>query len=213
MEEYFALFKKYAEHTMIHPNTYVRNLRLAEFFQGVEGTIVECGTWRGGMIAGIAELIQSYHAYYLFDSFEGLPEAQEVDGIAAKIWQTDTCSPSYYNNCSADEASAIEAMTMSGVKDYYITKGWFSETLKNFDQPISILRLDGDWYESTMDCLTNLYPKVVDRGLILIDDYHTWDGCSRAVHDYFSKHKICDRIRQYDNDVCFILKGWSNRKS
>jgi O-methyltransferase len=210
VEEYFTLYQKYSGHTMIHPNTYVRNLVITELCQEIAGAVVECGTWRGGMIAGIAELLGD-RSYYLFDSFEGLPGAKQIDGQAALAWQSNTNSPFYYDNCTADEASAKEAMSLSGSKNYFITKGWFQDTLKEFDQDIAILRLDADWYDSTMECLTYLYPKVVEGGVVIIDDYHTWDGCTRAVYDYFSEHKICDRIRQYDNDVCFIIKGWSNR--
>lgn len=213
MEEYFALYQKYSAYTMIAPDSYVRNLLIVELFQEIEGAVVECGTWRGGMIAGIAELLQGERAYYLFDSFEGLPSAQKIDGDAAVAWQNNKDSPIYYDNCTADEASARAVMKLSGAKNYFIVKGWFNQTLSTFDknQKIAILRLDGDWYDSTIECLKHLYSQVVDGGIIIIDDYYTWDGCTRAVHHFFSECKISDRIRQFDNDVCFIVKGWSNR--
>lgn len=44
---------------------------------------MECGVWRGGMIASISEILGNNREYYLFDSFEGLPQAKEIDGIAA----------------------------------------------------------------------------------------------------------------------------------
>jgi hypothetical protein len=87
-------------------------------------------------------------------------------------------------------------------------KGWFSETLNNLrlEEGIAILRLDGDWYESTMECLTALYPKVNCGGLIIIDDYYVWDGCARAVHDYLSEKNLPIRIRQHISGVCFMVK-------
>jgi len=39
----------------------------------------------------------------------------------------------------------------------------------------------------------------------LIDDYYTWDGCARAVHDYLSGHERCERIAS-EGGVCFIKK-------
>lgn len=195
---------------MIAPETYVRNLMVAEHFRDQAGMVVECGTWRGGMIAGIAELLGNAFSYQLFDSFEGLPPAKPIDGEAALQWQADVESPTYFDNCTADQASADTAMRLSGATHYSIYKGWFSETLPQLSpQPIAILRLDADWYDSTMDCLTHLYPRVAVGGVVIIDDYYTWDGCTQAVHDYLSHNKICDRIRQFDDDVCFIVKDSS----
>ena len=88
-------------------------------------------------------------------------------------------------------------------------KGWFEDTLPDFqpEKPISVLRLDGDWYESTICILENLYDKVIPGGLIPIDDYYDWDECSRAVHDFLSEHKLRDRIRQSRyGGVAYIIK-------
>lgn len=68
---------------MITADDYVENLRLARWVGQVRGSIIECGTWRGGMIAGIADVLGRDRRYYLFDSFEGLPPAKEIDGAAA----------------------------------------------------------------------------------------------------------------------------------
>ena len=55
---------------------YIANLVLSGRAAGVPGAIVECGTWKGGMIAGIASLLGASREYYLYDSFEGLPPAE-----------------------------------------------------------------------------------------------------------------------------------------
>jgi O-methyltransferase len=63
--------------------------------------------------------------------------------------------------------------------------------------------LDADWYDSTITCLEAFGKHVAPGGVILIDDYYTWDGCSKAVHDYLSRHTLPWRIRQAD-DMCMI---------
>ena len=91
-----------------------------------------------------------------------------------------------------------------------LVPGWFSETLPGFAPPegIAVLRLDADWYESTKQCLDALYAQVVPGGVILIDDYYTWEGCTKAVHDYLSEAKLSDRIRQSRiGGVCYIVRG------
>lgn len=198
-----AIYYKYRQHTMIPWATYVGNLRLAGQVAGVEGCIVECGTWRGGMIAGIAEILGSGRSYYLCDSYAGLPPAKNIDGDAALRWQADTTSAFYFNNCAASEKDARSAMAMSAARNYTILKGWFEETLPKFpDVPIGLLRMDADWYESTKCILENLGPRVSPGGLIVIDDYYTWEGCAVAVNEFAARNRW--RIRQSRYGVCYI---------
>jgi O-methyltransferase len=130
-----------------------------------------------------------HRAYFLFDSFQGLPPAKEIDGQAAIAWQTKVDSPTYYNNCTASEIEARTAMQMSKAVQYSVVRGWFEETLPHFKPPcpIALLRLDGDWYDSTRLCLEHLSPYLARKGIIIVDDYHTWDGCARAVHEFLAK--------------------------
>lgn len=206
MQQYKALYAKYGSFTMTPENYYVANLRVAEKAKGIEGDVVECGVWRGGMIAGIAELLGKNKHYYLYDSFEGLPPAKEIDGDSAIQWQNNKEGEKYYDNCKAEIEFAQTAMKKTGVP-FTCVKGWFDATvpLNKIDQ-ISLLRLDGDWYDSTMVCLQHLFPKVVSNGIIIIDDYYIWDGCSRAVHDYLSSIRSASRIFTGYDRVAYIIK-------
>jgi O-methyltransferase len=207
--QYEELFDEFEEFTMISKKLYAENLRVARTYAGdIEGDVVECGVWRGGMSAGLARVLGNKRKYYLFDSFEGLPEAKDIDGADAKKWQGDVASATYYDNCKAEIGFAETAMKTTGA-DYELIKGWFSASLPSFktDKKIALLRLDGDWYESTMDCLTHLYPAVERKGVIIIDDYYTWEGCSKAVHDYLSSIKSSSRIHSSPGGVCFIIKN------
>jgi O-methyltransferase len=199
-----SLHRKYKKYTMISEAVYAGNLHLAAKVKNVEGSIVECGTWRGGMIAGIGDVLGEQRSYYLCDSFEGLPPVKEIDGAEAQAWQADTTSPAYLNNCTASEEDARTAMSMSSAKDYQIVKGWFEDTLpKLTPQPIALLRMDADWYESTKCILENLSDRVVSGGLIVIDDYYVWEGCTVAVNEFAARKKW--RIRQSRlHGVCYI---------
>ena len=204
---YVAIYRKYKSFTMIPRRLYIANLELVERFSEIRGSIAECGTWKGGMIAGIAHLMGKERTYFLFDSFQGLPPAQEIDGPAALRWQAKTNVPTYYNNCIASEQDARSAMSLAGV-DATIEKGWFKDTLPRAQlrDGIAILRMDADWYDSTMEILNNLFGHVRQGGVIIIDDYYTWDGCSKAVHDFLSHNKRAERINAHKG-VCFIVKA------
>jgi len=199
------IYQKYKEFSMIPIQIYIDNLLLCDTINSIDGCIVECGVWRGGMIAGIYDYVLKKRKSFLFDSFEGLPEVRENDGIAAKRWQEENDGVGL-DNCKAEILFAQEAMKRANSENHDIIKGWFDITIPNtqISEPIAILRLDGDWYDSTMVCLENLYPLVAENGIIIIDDYYTWDGCSRAVHDYLSKNNLPLRISQTLNGVCYI---------
>lgn len=209
------VYRKYADHTMVAADSYIRNLVLAEKVRNVEGCVVECGVWRGGMIAGIADLLGGGRDYYLFDSFEGLPPVKAIDGRGLRAWQAATTAPEYHNNCWASAHEADTAMKKSLANRYSLVKGWFEETVPRFkpSQRIALLRLDGDLYDSTRICLKYLYPYVVEGGIVIIDDYNYWDGCAHAVHEFLAHWSDNDdrpRLQQYDNDIIFLLKKASS---
>lgn len=208
-DSYSKIFNRFKNFTMIPRDIYIGNLKLCSKIPP-KGDIVECGVWKGGMSAGIASILGNSRRYFLFDSFEGLPTAnKDIDGEDAVKWQEDKESPYYFDNCRAEMGEAIEAMSRAGIQSPNIVKGWFSETLPDYSDNLSIaiLRLDADWYDSTMDILKNMYHQVVPNGIIIIDDYYFWDGCSRAIHDFLSKENIPDRIRQTPEGVAYIIKG------
>jgi len=124
---YRSVYKKFINYTMIPKLTYFANLDLCKKHSAISGSIVECGTWKGGMIGGIAYMLGQDRNYMLFDSFEGLPPAKEIDGISAISWQANKTSPAYFDNCTASEQSANEAMKISRASKVSIVKGWFND--------------------------------------------------------------------------------------
>lgn len=74
-------------------------------------------------------------------------------------------------------------------------KGWFRDTLPAAPiARLAVLRLDGDHYESTMDALNSLYPKLSPGGYVIVDDYHMMEGCDRAIMDFRRERAISDEI-------------------
>lgn len=202
-----SIFQKFQGYTMVPIDVFLDNIRLCNKYNLPLGDVVECGVWRGGIIAAIAQTLGNSRKYHLFDSFEGLPEVKAEDGMWAKKWQ-ESKDLWYAGNCKAEQDFAEKAMKIANCDNFKLYKGWFKDTLSSYEgSKIAVLRLDGDWYESTYTCLESLYPKVADNGLIIVDDYYVWEGCIRAIYDYFSKNNITDRIRSTQNGVCYIIKN------
>lgn len=207
-----GIYRKYRDRTIVHEAKYVRNLELVHEFRNVRGCVVECGVWRAGMTAGIADVLGDDRDYFLFDSFEGLPPAREIDGALALAWQSNPNSQSYHNNNTASEQEASDTMKRSRAKSVTLVKGWFKDTVPGFKPPsdIAVLRLDGDWYDSTRVCLEHLVPFVADHGVVIIDDYYAFDGCTRAVNEFLSRAGSPSevmRFRQFRDQVAYFIKG------
>ena len=96
LDEIYETFNKY---TMIPKERYLENLlcaqKLKEQPDFPDGSVVECGVWRGGMIAGFMEVFGSKRENLLFDSFEGLPPPSEYDGEDARWWHEHPEHPRY----------------------------------------------------------------------------------------------------------------------
>lgn len=185
---------------MIPQAVFVDNLKLisaaASDSDLTLGTFIECGTWRGGMAAAMIEIGGPERHYAFFDSFAGLPPVADIDGSAALDWQTNPAE-NYHDNCTASRAEfeATLERTHASLAKVRINEGWFDATIPGNDcGPIAVLRLDGDWYASTMTCLNGFWDQLLPNGLIILDDYGVWDGCTRAVHDFLSRRAAPEAI-------------------
>jgi O-methyltransferase len=87
--------------------------------------------------------------------------------------------------------------------------GWFRDTLPAAPMSqLAVLRLDGDMYESTMDGLLHLYPKLSRGGYVILDDYGAVPGCRAAVEDFRREHGIDEPVERIDWTGVF----WQRRK-
>lgn len=201
-----VLYERLQGYTMTPPDWFAENVRLVAGAADAAGDLVECGTWKGGMSAAMASTIPGRRSV-LFDSFEGLPPVTEDDGDAAAAYMEDPDAA--FDHCTATERDARDAMALSGSEDVEIIRGWFEDTVPPWaaqGRPIAVLRIDADWYEPTLLCLRHLYPLVWPGGIVILDDYLTWEGSSRAVHDYLSETKSPARLRETPVGVVYLHK-------
>lgn len=187
------------------------------FQRRVPGALVECGVWRGGS-AGVMALAARHagerRALHLFDSFEGLPEPKEIDEAAARDYSGGRSSGELtpIARCIAGREEVERFMFGRLNADRALVHfhvGWFQNTVPA-DVPqigdIALLRLDGDWYESTQVCLEHLYPKLARGGIVVLDDYFNWAGCRKATDEYRAQHGITSELIRIDVDSGYWIK-------
>src|SRR5262245_8503424 len=213
-DRFDELYRKYKDQTMLGRTEYITNLALAASVTA-PGCVIECGVWKGGTTAGMAEVLGPAREYFLFDSFQGHVDPQPIDGPAAFDWRADKTGPWYFDNAVVGPEEADAAMKRSGARRYRLVKGWFEDTLASFTppSPIAILRIDCDWYAPTLTCLRALFPHVAEDGIVIADGYPAWDGYARAFHEYLANYRGTARLKQFQGRLYYVVKGarkWEN---
>jgi O-methyltransferase len=172
--------------------------------QGVPGDLIETGVWRGGASIFMRAVLKAYgdkeRRVWLADSYQGLPKPRP------KQYPADGGDESWKRASLAVSLEEVKAnFRKYGLLDDQVRflAGWFRETLPTAPiDKLAVLRLDGDMYESTMDALTHLYPKLSCRGYAIIDDYAI-PACQAAVEDYRTKHQITEPLVGIDHYAKF----------
>jgi hypothetical protein len=172
---------------------------------GIPGDLVETGVWRGGTTIFMRAVLRAYEdtdrLVWAVDSFEGMPET------GPESHPRDRQFPWHMaNHVMAVSVDTVRSnFAAYGLLDEQVRflKGWFRDTLPTAPiDRVAVLRLDGDLYESTMDALTHLYPRVSPGGFVIIDDYHL-PTCQEAVHEFRAARSITAPMTTVDQDAVF----------
>jgi hypothetical protein len=165
--------------------------------EDIPGAIVECGVWKGGsMMAALQTLVAAGvtdREAYLFDTFEGMTEPGDEDGalekkIFRKMAREDGTSD--WIRAGLDEVCGHIASCGYPMERIHFCKGRVEHTIPaGAPDRIALLRLDTDGYASTLHELEHLYPRLQEDGVLIIDDYGTWEGARRAVDEYFFRER------------------------
>ena len=216
------------------PNTMLPMPRLFDLFnivkringEAVPGSLVECGVWSGGSV-GLIALANRMHPgprriLHLFDSFEGLPQPTVddakvyVDYVSSQKKQdaTDAGTLGPIGACVGGSQAAVEEFLVKRlgiVKDgleFHV--GWFKIQSPNAGIP-SAKSLCSDWTaigtSSTKVCIDNLYDNVVPGGFVIIDDYGTFEGCKKAIDEFFDGRRRHPQFEYSDFWLYIFSKG------
>ena len=182
----------------------IRRLVETVLAEGVQGDLLEAGVWRGGACIYMRGILAARgvknRTVWVADSFAGLPKPDEM------LYPTDKgdIHHTFDELCvSVDEVQAN--FKRFGLLDGQVAflPGWFKDTLPQAPiEQLSVLRLDGDMYGSTMESLHALYPRVARGGFIIVDDY-ILPGCRKAVDDFREQRGINEELEDVDGAAAY----------
>jgi O-methyltransferase len=184
----------------------------------IDGDVVECGVWRGGSMMAVALCLVKTEDFsrslYLYDTYEGMPRPGSVDKDASGRFADEMFSKVQTHEdgstwCAATYEEVRTNLLSTGYPEsrIHFVKGKVENTLPLRDpRPIALLRLDTDWYESTRCELEHLYSHIAPDGILIIDDYGNWQGCRRAVDEFFNANSAAPFMHRIDYTGRLLIK-------
>ena len=183
--------------------------------RNVPGDFIETGVWRGGATIFMRAVLKSSaiedRLVWVADSFEGLPYPDPEKYPKEAVARQSKVMTKLFENLEAGLEEVQRNFATFGLLDDQVRflKGWFKDTLPQAPiQQLALMRLDGDFYESTMDALVNLYDKLSIGGIVIVDDYgeDTWTHCRKAVDDFRNSRGIQAPMMAVDSSCSWWKK-------
>ena len=187
------------DYTMLTPNMLFSLIKSVRYVHqhAIPGAVVECGVWRGGAIMAAAMVFKQLgvndREFYLYDTFTGMTEPTDKDKSYSKKadprekFRLTKTGPDSSDWCRANLEEVERNLASVGYdcERFVTVQGRVEDTIPGtLPREIAILHLDTDWYESTRHEMVHLFPRLVSKGVLFIDDYYTWTGSQQAVDEY-----------------------------
>lgn len=175
--------------------------------QKIPGDLLEAGVWRGGACIFMRAVLKAYGIHdrrvWVADSFAGFRDEDLLQEGLDPV-QTN------YHSVSLEKVKAhFQAYDLLDEQVQFLP-GYFDQTLPQAPvQELALLRLDADFYAPTWQVLTHLYPRVVPGGFVIVDDYHIFASCRKAVQTYRHIHQIREPMQRID----FAAVYWQKKRS
>jgi hypothetical protein len=173
----------------------------------IEGLIVETGCALGGSAIALAATKNQNRKLWIYDVFGMIPPPSSKDGedvhkryeVIVSGLSEGIKGNKYYGYEENLYDKVLQEFSNFGLEaqknNVRLVKGLFQDTLK-LDLPVSLAHIDCDWYDSVFTCLSQIEPRLVKGGTLVIDDYYAWSGCREAVDDYFKDKKGYEFIKK-----------------
>ena len=178
----------------------------------VPGEIIECGVFKGVSYLRFAMFREIFGNPFSkkiigFDTFSKFPETTFQDDNKARN--------KFISSAGSDSISKeqlLKILDNKGLNKHVdLIEGDITETVPSYvkanpELKISLLNLDTDIYEPAVTILEHLYPKITKGGILMLDDYGTHPGETKAVDEYFKNKTVEIKKFSFAMTPCYIIK-------
>jgi SAM-dependent methyltransferase len=178
----------------------------------IPGDVVECGVWRGGSSMLIAKLLLTHgdtdRRLWMYDTYQGMPEPTAEDGTyAVNHYPEAGRDEDFMAYATLDDVQANLKRTGIAESRIEYVVGLVEDSIPaRVPDAVALLRLDTDWYQSTLHELNHLYDRLAPGGVLIIDDYGHWHGARRAVDEFFEIRGFRPLFARLDYTGRMIIK-------
>jgi hypothetical protein len=159
---------------------------------GLPGHIVECGVYKGASFVRFAtfrEILESPHSRKIvgFDAFGSFPGGNQNADDKTFIRRF-----SAEGGDGISRESFMEVLAHKGFENFELIEGDICLTVPEYlvnhpELKVALLHVDVDVYQPTQVILEQLFDRVVKGGLVVLDDYGTVAGETRAIDEFLEK--------------------------
>lgn len=174
---------------------------------GVPGDLLEAGVWRGGAAIFMRGVLRAHdvkdRCVWAADSFQGLPAPDAGRFPREARAHAGPVMGEAFGHLAASLQEVRANFERFGLLDAQVRflPGWFKDTLPTAPvERLAVLRVDGDFHDSTRDVLVNLYDRLSVGGYLIVDDYgeDEWTYCRKAVDDFRAERGITEPLVRVD---------------
>ena len=176
----------------------------------VPGDLIEAGVWRGGVTIFMRAILRAHgvrdRTVWVADSFAGMPRPD-----SARYPEDGCYDLSGFKSLAVPVGEVRANFARYGLLDGQVAflEGWFRDTLPAAPiERLAVMRLDGDYYQSTMEALTYLYPRLSPGGFVILDDYFVLSPCRKAVDEFRASHGITEELLDIDGTAAYWRKDF-----
>jgi hypothetical protein len=164
------------------------------------GSMIEIGSYKGGGALHISNACPT-RPIFVCDTFEGFGDLKidpAIDRLFTKQQFTDVTF------------EAVKAPWAGKGRDVRWVRGYFPASARNLDlSNISFAHIDTDLYESTLDSLNYLRPRLIDRSIVVFDDYfRSAEGVMKAVKEFTAAHRDWVTFPIFPGQGLMIDREW-----
>lgn len=189
--------------------------RIVDGIPSFEGSIIECGVYRGSTLLGMAHRLMQRGIKDVkligCDSFAGFPAPSKEDALSDGTYH-ERALQGVFNDTSYERL--LKRVAALGYADrIQLEKGFFEDTLPKLSgMKFSLAHVDCDLYASYITCLNFLYPRIVSGGYMVFDEYDfsspVYPGAQKAIDEFFAdKPEKLQRFKDLDAARCYIQKS------
>jgi len=190
---------------------FLNHLEIYKQIIDLPGDVMEFGVYKGTSfvrLISFRDLLENKDSRKVigFDAFGKFPDQLSIDSDKDFVGSFEN-DGGYGINKSDLESLLLE----KGTSNFDLVEGDINETLikyieENPQLKISLLHIDVDVYEPTKIILEHLWDRIVPKGILMLDDYGTIEGETRAVDEFFEGQNIEIKKPKHYHIPSYIIK-------